>query len=95
MTYWTAILMTIFLTWTLTSLGLILDNNQSAWMSEVARLAFIPLVFYQPMAQIGTFPHAITETLYGSSFIFASLKMFQTKPLFFEHSSAHEIKKNK
>ena len=79
---WTILLMTSFVTWTLTSLGLIFDNSPSAWTSEIVRIGVFSLIFHQPMVQLWRnvmVPYKLVVVFYGISFLFASSSIVVSK----------------
>ena len=70
----------LYVAWTITSLGLIFDNNPQAWISEAMRISTFSILFYQPTP--------LMIFILGGSFLFASIRMYSlSSKLFFSQVS--------
>ena len=74
-------LMSIFVIWTFTSIGLIFDDISMAWVIEAVRIILFALVFNQPLVQswakVAMVPLSFPYWFYGISLAVACGKTAQ------------------
>ena len=61
-------LLLLYVAWTITSLGLIFDNNPQAWISETMRISTFSILFDEPTP--------LMIFILGGSFLYASIRMY-------------------